>query len=233
MGAPPALLLGISPACPRALREEFVVLSPQCPVDPAREDGSGVWLRQGFDPSFYDSDKEAALAALIDSVVEECQIDSDRILLTGASMGGFACLELVARWQGFFAAVVPVAAYYELDANPSPSNCDIDALAVRMTETQAVPSWFFHSTNDRHCPYAPMARLVRKLRVWTAAEIHFTSFEDQWSISGHDSECVVYPCVSEEQGQVNLVAMGEEVCAWLLRQHRRPVAAWKCDDCLE
>merc|ERR1712061_521547 len=74
---PPALLLTETTRCPELLREEFIVLSPECPVDAGRcgsewlEKGyspvfhGSVWLRKGYDPSYHVPEMEEALMALI------------------------------------------------------------------------------------------------------------------------------------------------------------------------
>eukprot|EP00747_Dinoflagellata_sp_TGD_P213922 gnl/TRDRNA2_/TRDRNA2_86825_c0_seq1.p1 gnl/TRDRNA2_/TRDRNA2_86825_c0~~gnl/TRDRNA2_/TRDRNA2_86825_c0_seq1.p1 ORF type:complete len:385 (+),score=47.51 gnl/TRDRNA2_/TRDRNA2_86825_c0_seq1:128-1156(+) len=215
---PPRLLLNDnnsrSPSAqtPAALREHFVVLSPQCP--PAMEDGDsgGLWLRRGWywETSSYDHEMEAALGQLIEAVCSSCSIDRDRISATGISMGGYACLELVSRWPRYFAAAVPVAAHYE---------GDLDELAQHMTSEQSVPLWFFHGTNDEVCPYSDMERLVWKLRALSKSEVHMTSFKDSWSNSGHAADRAAYLA---EPFHPHHVAMGNELCEWLLWQQRKP-----------
>ena len=49
------------------------------------------------------------LKALIDSVAEQFCIKKDRILLTGASMGGFGTWSMGINYPTFFAAIAPVA----------------------------------------------------------------------------------------------------------------------------
>jgi len=136
-------------------------------------------------------------------------------------MGGYACLELASRWQYFFCCAVPISAYYE---------DDIDALACKLAEAQALPVWFFHSANDRYCPYPPIERLVKKLRCWTSATIHHTVLLDKWSKSGHDIECVAYPNLPEDH-ILERPAMGDEVFAWILQQQRKPPPRRVCDQC--
>ena len=51
------------------------------------------------------------LFAIIDQVVEECNIDTDRIIIQGQSMGGYGCLYMAAYHPEYFSAVVPISAY--------------------------------------------------------------------------------------------------------------------------
>lgn len=66
----------------------FVLISPQCP-------GGGFWNTEH-------------LLQLIQSTIEEHNIDPDRVYLTGLSMGGFGSWALAAEAPEMFAAVAPV-----------------------------------------------------------------------------------------------------------------------------
>jgi len=204
---PCRLLLG-HPSCPTALRERFIVVSPQCPLDPERGDHAGIWLRNGwYEESTYDEEAEVALAALLEAICSSCHVDRRRICVTGTSMGAYASLELAGRWPGVFAAAAPVAAHYDLDP--------VDGLVERLTQPQALPLWFFHAENDGMCPYEPIEDLVRKLRTHSQAEVHLTSFTDTWSNQGHCADRVPYWATPRSPGQQ---ALGEELFTWLSRQ---------------
>lgn len=56
------------------------------------------------------------LFTIIDQVVEEYNIDTDRIVISGHSMGGYGCLYMAAYNTEYFSAVVPISAY-ESSAN--------------------------------------------------------------------------------------------------------------------
>ena len=68
----------------------FIVVSPQCP--------QGIWW-----PEIVDT-----LAALLDEVRENYAVDSDRVYLTGLSMGGYGTWTLACRYPERFAAIAPV-----------------------------------------------------------------------------------------------------------------------------
>lgn len=198
------LLLG-APDCPAALRERFVVISPQCPPDIDRQDGAGIWLRAGwYEDSSYDTYMEAALRGLIEAVAGSCQVDSSRISITGSSMGAYGALELASRWPGFFSAAAPVAAHYDLDP--------VEDLVAKLTAQQSLPLWFFHALNDEMCPYKPMAALVEQLRERSKGEVRLTSFQDTWSSQGHCSDRVAYWAKPQSPGQE---AFGDELFEWL------------------
>eukprot|EP00811_Abedinium_folium_P033429 NODE_6393_length_1676_cov_2.198838.p1 GENE.NODE_6393_length_1676_cov_2.198838~~NODE_6393_length_1676_cov_2.198838.p1 ORF type:complete len:547 (+),score=89.87 NODE_6393_length_1676_cov_2.198838:2-1642(+) len=205
---PLRLLLGDA-ACPQALRERFVVLCPQCPADPERGDGSGIWLRKGYyEHSSYMHQVEVALAELLEAVLTGLpDVDRRRVAVTGTSMGAYASLELPLRWPGFFSAAAPVAAHYDLDP--------MDVLVERLSEPHPLPLWFFHAKNDSMCPYEPILSLVRQLRVRSRAEVHLTAFEDTWSVPGHCADRVAYWTRSQSPDQE---AFGQELFDWLAQQ---------------
>src|SRR5207247_5709557 len=66
----------------------FILVSPQCPADQR-----------------WDND---ALLALLDDVIARHKVDTNRIYLTGLSMGGFGAWSLAARYPERFAAVAPI-----------------------------------------------------------------------------------------------------------------------------
>ena len=68
-----------------------VVLCPQCPTN-------AVWDNIVF-----------AVKALIDTVAKEYGILSDRILLTGSSMGGYGSFALALAYPTLFAAIAPIS----------------------------------------------------------------------------------------------------------------------------
>ena len=68
-----------------------VVLCPQCPTN-------AVWDNIVF-----------AVKALIDTVAKEYGILSDRILLTGSSMGGYGSFALALAHPTLFAAIAPIS----------------------------------------------------------------------------------------------------------------------------
>ena len=81
-------------AIPKMLSEgrefEAIVLCPQCPA-------AFVW-----------NNVVREVKQLIDEVVSEFEIKSDRICITGSSMGGYGTWEMGLTYSNFFAAIAPV-----------------------------------------------------------------------------------------------------------------------------
>eukprot|EP00403_Amphidinium_massartii_P001928 CAMPEP_0178371982 /NCGR_PEP_ID=MMETSP0689_2-20121128/1110_1 /TAXON_ID=160604 /ORGANISM="Amphidinium massartii, Strain CS-259" /LENGTH=468 /DNA_ID=CAMNT_0019991875 /DNA_START=27 /DNA_END=1429 /DNA_ORIENTATION=+ len=209
--SPPRILLGdrrfSCGDCPEVLRKNFIVLMPQCPVDKERDEG--IWLRHGwYSPdSWYATEVEEGLSALTQAVVNSFNVDKKRISITGTSMGGYAALELAARWSGCFSAVVPVAAHYDIDP--------LGPLVTHLGKKQAVPLWFFHARNDWTCPFKTITKLVSMLQRASRAEVRLTSYKDTWSTTGHCSDRVAY-WTAAERGQFR--SFGDALFSWLLKQ---------------
>eukprot|EP00929_Paragymnodinium_shiwhaense_P088426 TRINITY_DN48753_c0_g1_i1.p1 TRINITY_DN48753_c0_g1~~TRINITY_DN48753_c0_g1_i1.p1 ORF type:complete len:715 (+),score=69.91 TRINITY_DN48753_c0_g1_i1:46-2145(+) len=204
--------------CPQALREKFVVLSPHCPVDVERGDGTGVWLRAGwYEDSRYVPEVEVALACLLENVSRGLKIDRQKIMISGSSMGAYAALELPSRWPGVFAASAPVAAHYDLDP--------VHRLIDRLASGESLPFWFFHARNDVLCEFPVIQDLVKQLRKRTKAEVRLTAYVDTWSNSGHCSDRVAY-----WSGQSpDELMFGDELFEWLLKQQSEGTASvMKC-----
>lgn len=117
----------------------FIVVSPQLSSD-----------NRFFNP--------AALAALLDTVVEKYQVDKDRIYLTGLSMGGGGSWHLAALQPDRFAAVVPICGW----TDPR------DAVKLKH-----VSVWTIHGDADGAVPFMETEQMVDALRN-AGADVKFT-----------------------------------------------------------
>ncbi len=99
----------------------FFVLAPQSPSAQIGWDGKG-----GSD-----------VMALIAELMDHLPVDSDRVYLTGISMGGFGTFSLAARHPDIFAAAVPLAG----GGDPG----QVAALV-------SLPLWIFHGEKDPTVP---------------------------------------------------------------------------------
>ncbi|WP_197531310.1 carboxylesterase family protein [Posidoniimonas corsicana] len=106
---------------PRLAREgeplPFILASPQCPQN------------QSFDPKMVRS--------LVEHVVEQHQIEREKIYLTGYSMGGFGTWQAAAAYPDLFAAFAPLCG----GGNPD----EAESLAQ-------TPVWAFHGDQDKVVP---------------------------------------------------------------------------------
>lgn len=131
------------------------VLAPQCP---AGED----W-------------ESESLHALIKEICSENQIDTNRIYLTGLSMGAWGSWNLAFAHPEMFAALVPIAGF--VDRIPMIENCKI----------KDIPTRIFHGQLDDVVDYDNSVKIFEKLR-HCHNDIQLTIFPD----ANHDSWTRVY-----------------------------------------
>ncbi len=103
----------------------FVMLTPQCP--------------QG---ETWDSER---LMALVNEAIENYSIDTNRMYITGLSIGGYGTFDLACNYPGKFAAILPVC-------------CGGQKLkAEKLIHT---PIWAFHGADDTIVPVSESKNMV-------------------------------------------------------------------------
>jgi predicted peptidase len=113
----------------------FILVSPQCPTGQR-----------------WDAD---VLNALLDAVIAKHMVDTNRVYLTGLSMGGYGSWSLAARYPERFAAVAPICGGGER----------IDILLGSRDKTKgaalrSLPVWAFHGAKDPVVPLGESERMV-------------------------------------------------------------------------
>lgn len=131
------------------------VLAPQCPEN-----------------EYWDSE---VLYRLILKIQKEYNIDSNRIYLTGLSMGGWGAWNLAFEHPETFAALVPIAGF--VDRVPMIENCKIATIPIRI----------FHGLLDDVVDVNYSMSIYKKLKTCNA-DIKLTIFDD----ANHDSWTQVY-----------------------------------------
>jgi len=131
----------------------FVLISPQCPPSPES------WPQPG---------QQALLVALLDHITKGFKIDSERIYLTGLSMGGYGSWRLAAEYPDRFAAVVPIC------GGGSPQDA---------SKLKSLPIWVWHGTLDPAVPLQRSIDMVEAIKSAGGTNIHFTKLEG----IGHNS----------------------------------------------
>jgi len=131
----------------------YIVVSPQCPRSPE---------------SWPNARQQRLLLALLDHITQTCKVDTDRIYLTGLSMGGYGSWRLAADHPGRFAAVVPICGA----GNPE------DASKLKW-----LPIWVWHGTADPAVPFQRSVEMVEAIKKAGSATIRFTTLET----IGHNS----------------------------------------------
>jgi predicted peptidase len=155
----------------------FVVVSPQCPE-------GEIWSGD-------------LLLGLLDEVIRDLKIDSQRVYLTGLSMGGYGTWDLGLRHPERFAAIVPICGGGEL----------IDILLSEGARAQALKSlgvWAFHGGKDPVVPLQESQRLVDALKKVGVQDVKLTVYPE----AGHDSWTEAYN--------------DPKLYEWLLSHQRKP-----------
>jgi predicted peptidase len=110
---------------------DFIIVSPQCPND--------IWWPEQTD----------TLINLLDEIEAKYRVDTDRVYLTGLSMGGFGTWTLSARYPQRFAAIAPICGGGERYAGYRLKN---------------IPVWAFHGAKDQVVPVEKSKEMVEAVR---------------------------------------------------------------------
>ena len=132
----------------------FIIVSPQCP--------EGDWW----------TDKNEVLITLLDDIAGRYDVDTERIYLTGLSMGGYGTWALAAAHSERFAAIVPICGGGKR------------FMAWRLKD---VPVWAFHGARDNLVPVSESEEIVNALKA-QGAEAKLTVYPE----AGHDSWTETY-----------------------------------------
>ena len=125
------LVHGVMKYVAKGLKLDAIVIAPQCPAD------------------FTWNLLTAELKELIDDVVKSYAVDTDRISLTGLSMGGFGTWEMGICYPGFFAALAPVCG---------------GGMSWRVGQIGKTPVWAFHGDVDNVVPPENSYMMVDSLK---------------------------------------------------------------------
>jgi predicted peptidase len=112
------------------------------------------------------------LAALLDEIVLNYQVDRDRIYLTGLSMGGYGTWSLAAAYPEKFAAIVPIC------GGGSPEDAP---------QLKDLPIWVFHGAKDDAVPLKRSEEMVEAIKA-AGGKVKFTVYPE----AGHDSWTAAY-----------------------------------------
>jgi predicted peptidase len=126
--------------------------------------------------------------AQLDETIREFNVDSQRIYLSGFSMGAIGAYRFAYRWPDKFAAVVAIAGAVETATSYPAETIDSDrranpfvtaanpfeALAHRIRH---LPIWIFHGAADETVPVEQSRRLVPALKA-AGANVRYTEYED-------------------------------------------------------
>jgi predicted peptidase len=119
----------------------FILVSPQSP-------------RRGW--------TNQTLMALLDDVIANYRVDTNRIYLTGLSMGGFGTWSLAAAHPEKFAAIIPICG--------GGKTADAQKLA-------ALPIWVFHGAKDPTVPVERSREMVAAIKA-AGGNVKYTEYPE-------------------------------------------------------
>jgi acyl-CoA thioesterase I len=141
-------------------KQKCFVASPQCPT-------TDHWVNvSAWNLMFYStatlamSNSLQAAFKLVDSLVREFPIDTNRIYVTGLSMGGYGTWDLISRYPNKFAAAVPMS-----------GGCDTGKAAAILK----VPVWTFHGALDPTVPPNATRAMIASLKNKGAPAVTYTA----------------------------------------------------------
>jgi predicted peptidase len=119
------------------------VIAPQCPK-------KQQWIEAYNAPlSAKPTKPMQQFIDLLENVLKEFPIDTDRIYITGVSMGGYGTWELISRFPNKFAAAVPVCGGGDLKM---------------ISAIKDIPIWAFHGAKDGVVPPEKSRRMIKALQ---------------------------------------------------------------------
>jgi predicted peptidase len=136
-------------------KNPMIVVAPQCPSD-----------------SFWSGPALESVIKLVKELEKELPVDSDRIYLTGLSMGGYGTWSALAMEPKLFAAAVPICG----GGDPG---------AAR--KFSKVPIWAFHSDGDPTVNVEQSRTMIAALKK-AGAEPKYTEYQNKQ----HDSWTQTY-----------------------------------------
>jgi predicted peptidase len=154
----------------------FIVVSPQCPEHQ-------TWSKE-------------ALLALLDEITGKYAVDTNRVFLTGLSMGGYGTWDLGLTYPERFAAIAPICGGGQV----------ITVLLASRAKALALKTlgvWAFHGGKDPVVPLEESQRMVDALKRAGVPDVKFTIYPE----AQHDSWTETYK--------------NPEFYDWLLKHERK------------
>ena len=119
-------------------------------VGPALRDWGAIIVSPDVPDRRWTNDtSERGVMALLDDVMKRYSIDSDRVLITGFSMGGAGTWYLATRHPDLFKAAIPMAARSDQAAAAEVGN---------------MPVFIIHARDDEVVPFGPAEALANEMQ---------------------------------------------------------------------
>jgi len=163
-GSDVSLVAKHGPAKTDTARDNFIIVSPQCPA-------GKIW-------------SEDLLLALLDDIEARYPVDTHRVYLTGLSMGGFGAWNLGIAHPERFAAMAPICGGGETIRITLAQIYDPATLA----QMKSLGIWAFHGAKDTTVSPAESEHMVDALKKAGCEDIKLTIYPE----AQHDSWTQTY-----------------------------------------
>lgn len=110
-----------------------IVIAPQCPLNQSWSSFTRTPNSTKMDLQSTPSKPMQLLMALIKQTISKMPVDTNRIYITGLSMGGYGTFDAIERYPNLFAAALPVC-----------GGGDVSKAAT----IAHIPIWMFHGAED-------------------------------------------------------------------------------------
>lgn len=137
----------------------FVIVAPQCPVNQR-------WSTDHWFGNFYEE------------ITTKFNVDTNKVYLTGVSLGGSGTWYLAIKYPGKFAAIAPISGFTR----------HMDFIMKNTDQLVDIPIWAFHGKNDKVVEFEDTEWIVNKLKEKNK-DLKFTAAPD----AGHGMYWSVYP----------------------------------------
>lgn len=163
------------------------ILAPQCPKS---ENWRGTSCSGERLPRSLEDIKSSStylmLMELLENLKDDYDIDSDRIYLTGQSMGGIGTWFIALSNPDKFAAIAPICGW----SLPSEAYVLVD-----------VPVWAFHGAEDKTIPPEGSRSMVTALKEAGSTMVKYTEYPDV----EHESWTKAYTEDTDHNGEADLI----------------------------
>lgn len=154
----------------------FIIVAPLCPADERWQNDS--------------------LLGLLERVEKKFKVDTNRVYLTGLSMGGYGTWSLGIAHHEKFAAIAPICG----------GGMGIDVILAGygkpVNPVKTLPVWAFHGAKDAVVPFEESERMIKAMKKVGATEVKLTIYPE----ADHNSWAETYN--------------NPELYEWLLKHER-------------
>ncbi len=147
-----------------------IIVAPQCPMGKhwVYHDYEGSYEISDMDSAGYTFTESIQLCKLaVDQTIADYSVDTDRIYVTGISMGGYGTWNLLTHYPDFFAAAIPVC------GGGDPSRAEL---------LRDIPIWCFHGDADTQVPVSGSRDMYAAITAADGTNITYT----EWEGVGHE-----------------------------------------------